>query len=165
MRITREFLLKRNQLEEQVEKTLKEAPLMAHITQMIMADNRVAAKIGSVGEDPFGRLFHQAKFAFQFATPWLAQAFRRLFEKHEVVPEHFVGWANRHGLFEDMGLLVEGIRAWVQTDQVKAAHVIIPQIERGLRKIADGLGVPVTRAHPTVSGTSVAIGMGENSLQ
>ena len=60
-----------------------------------------------------------------------------------------------------MSLLVEGIRAWERNDQVKAAHVLIPQIERALRKIADGLGVPVTKAHPKVSGTSVAIGMGE----
>jgi Domain of unknown function (DUF4209) len=161
VRITREFLLKRADLELRVQKTLKDAPLMAHITQMIMADDHVAAKIGSVGEDPFGRLFHEAKFAFQLVRPWLAQAFRRLYEKHDVVPEQFAGWANRHGLFDDMSLLLEGIHAWERNDQVKAAHVLIPQIERALRKIADGLGVPVTKAHPKVSGTSVAIGMGE----
>jgi lysyl-tRNA synthetase class 1 len=161
VRLTREFMLKRAELEKQIQKTLKEAPLMAHITQMVMADDYVAAKIGSVGEDPFGRLFHQAKFAFQFVRPWLAQALRRLSEKHGVVPEHFAGWTNRHGLFDDMSLLVEGIRSWERNDQVKAAHVLVPQIERALRKIAGGLGVPVTKAHPKVSGTSVAIGMGE----
>jgi hypothetical protein len=131
------------------------------ITQMIFADDRVAAKIGSVEDDSFGRLFHQAKFAFQFEMPWLAQAFRRLFEKHEVVPEHFAGWANRHRLFGDMSLLVEGLRAWTRNDNVKAAHVLVPQVERALRKITDGLGLPTTKAHPRVSGTSVAIGMGE----
>lgn len=161
VRITREFMLKRGELEQQVQNTLEQAPLMAHITQMIFADDRVAAKIGSVEEDSFGRLFHEAKIAFQLVRPWLVQAFRRLFEKHEIVPEHFAGWANRHGLFDDMSLLVEGMRAWAQEDYVKAAHVLIPQIERALRKIADELGVPVTKAHPTVSGASVAIGMGE----
>jgi lysyl-tRNA synthetase class 1 len=44
---------------------------------------------------------------------------------------------------------------------VKAAHVLIPQVERGLRKLAEDLGVPVTRPHPSVSETSVVIGMGE----
>ncbi|WP_318013153.1 DUF4209 domain-containing protein [Mesorhizobium sp. BH1-1-4] len=161
VRITREFMLKRGDLQEQVQKTLKEAPLMAHITQMIYADDRVAAKIGGVEEDSFGRLFHQARFAFQFEQLWLMQAFQRLFEKHAVVPQHFAGWANRHELFDDMSLLVEGISAWAREDHVKAAHVLVPQVERALRKIADGLGVPVTKAHPTVPGTSVAIGMGE----
>jgi lysyl-tRNA synthetase class 1 len=108
-----------------------------------------------------GAFFHEAKFAFQFVRPWLAQAFRHLFEKHEVVPEHFAGWANRHGLFEDMSLLVEGVRAWTREDHVKAAHVLVPQIEHALRRIADSLGVPVTKPHPKVPGTSVAIGMGE----
>lgn len=161
VRIAREFLLNRAQLEEQVKQTLKEAPLMAHIPATIMAGNHVAAKIGSVQDDPFGRLMHQTNFAFQFARPWLAQAFRRLSEKHEVVPEHFAGWANRHGLFEDMSLLVEGVRAWTRDDHVKAAHVIVPQVERALRKLASDLGLPITRPHPSVSETSVAIGMGE----
>jgi hypothetical protein len=151
VRITQEFLLKRANLESRVQKTLKDAPLMAHITQLIMADDHVAAKIGSVQQDSFGRLFHEAKLTFQLIGPWLAQAFRRLREKHDVVPEHFAGWANRHGLFDDMSLLLEGIRAWERNDQVKAAHVLIPQIERALRKIADGLGVPVTKSHPRVS--------------
>lgn len=161
VRIAREFMLKRGDLEQQVQKTLEEAPLMAHITQMIYADDRVAAKIGSVEDDSFGRLFHQAKFAFQFERPWLAQAFQRLFEKHGVVPQHFAGWANRHGLFDDMSLLMEGTSAWAREDHVKAAHVLVPQVERALRKIADELGVPVTKAHPTVPETSVAIGIGE----
>jgi lysyl-tRNA synthetase class 1 len=161
VRITREFMLKRAELEQQVQKTLKEAPLMAHFTQMIYADDHVAAKIGSVEEDSFGRLFHQAKLSFQFARPWLLQTFRRLFEKHDVVPEHFAGWANRHGLFDDMSLLIEGLQAWTREDHVKAAHVLIPQIERALRKIANDLGVPVTKAHLKVAGTSIAIGMGE----
>jgi lysyl-tRNA synthetase class 1 len=126
-----------------------------------MADNRVAAKIGSVQEDSFGRLLHQTRFSFQYVRPWLAQAFGRLFEKHAVLPEHLAGWANRHRLFDDMSLLLEGVRAWERNDQVKAAHVLIPQIERGLRKIADSLDVPITKAHPTVPGTSVAIGTGE----
>ncbi|RXG96109.1 DUF4209 domain-containing protein [Bradyrhizobium sp. C-145] len=161
VRIAREFLLSRAELEQQVRQMLKEAPLMAHIPATIMADNHVAAKIGSVEDDPFGRLMHQTNFAFQFARLWLAQAFRRLFERHEVAPEHFAGWANRHGLFDDMGLLLEGLRAWEREDHVKAAHVLVPQVEYALRKVADDLGVPITKAHPVVSEASVAIGMGE----
>jgi hypothetical protein len=161
VRITGQFLLNRSTLEQRVQKTLADAPLMAHIPQVIMSEGHVAAKIGSVSEDPFGRLFHEAKIDLQLSRPWLLQTIRRLYEKHEVVPETFAGWANRHGLFEDMSLLVEGVRAWEQQDKVKAVHVLVPQIERALRKVADELGVPVTKAHPKVSGASVAIGMGE----
>lgn len=134
---------------------------MAHIPATIMASNHVAAKIGSVKDDPFGRVMHQTNFAFQFTRSWLTQAFRRLFERHDVVPEHFAGWANRHGLFDDMSLLLEGLRAWEREDHVKAAHVLVPQVEHALRELADDLGIPITKAHPTVSEASVAIGMGE----
>jgi len=81
VRLTREFLLKRGDLDQRVQKTLTEAPMMAHITQMVMADNRVTAKIGSVGDDAFGRVFLEAKLAFQLLAPWLAQAILRLREK------------------------------------------------------------------------------------
>jgi uncharacterized protein DUF4209 len=43
----------------------------------------------------------------------------------------------------------------------RVARVLVPQIERALRKLADSLGVPVTKAHPTVPETSVAISMGK----
>jgi lysyl-tRNA synthetase class 1 len=159
--IAREFLLRRKNLEETVQKSVEQAPLMAHIPQQIMADDFVAAKIGSVEDDPFERLFHQAKFSFGFSGVWLHETFARLLEKHDVQPEHFVGWANRHGLFEDMRLLLEGVRAWYQDDFAKTTHILIPQIEVALRSIAAQAGLPVTKALPKVAGTSVAIGMGD----
>jgi lysyl-tRNA synthetase class 1 len=161
VRIATEFLPARRMLEEQAKATLKHAPLMAHIKQTIMADDHVAAVIGSVGEDPLGRLFLEIKFSFGFSALWLQQAFDRMLEKHEVVPEHVVSWANRHGLFDDMSLLLEGVRAWVAGDLVKAVHVLVPQVEHALRSIAGQLGRPVTKAHAKVPGVSISIGMGD----
>jgi hypothetical protein len=92
---------------------------------------------------------------------WLNEAFLRCLDRHDVMPEHFVGWANRHGLFEDMALLLEGVRAWYQGDYAKATHILIPQIEVALRSIAHEAGIPVTKAHSKVPETSVAIGMGD----
>jgi Domain of unknown function (DUF4209) len=161
VRIARAFMLKRAKLEGQVQDIAKSSPLVAHIPQTIMGDEHVAAKIGSVEEDAFGRVVHQANIAFQIDRLWLIQALRRLFEKHDVVPEMLAGFANRHEAFDDMSLLVEGIRAWTRTDHVKAVHVLIPQIERALRNIGDELDVPITKPHPRIPGASVVIGMGE----
>ena len=60
-----------------------------------------------------------------------------------------------------MALLLEGVRAWYQGDYAKATHILIPQIEVALRSIAHEAGIPVTKAHPKVPETSVAIGMGD----
>ncbi len=161
MNLAVQFLPKRKFLEESVKKTAQEAPLMAHISQRIMTDDRVSAIIGPVDEEPFGRVIVEAKFTFSFSDVWLRETFSRLIAKHDVLPEHFVGWANRHRIFDDMGLLLQGVRAWFGRDYVKAVHVLVPQIELALRNIAGQLGKPVTKAHPKVKGASVAINMGD----
>jgi hypothetical protein len=161
VRIAREFELRRKPLEEAVQMTLKDAPLMARIPQAVMAEDRVVAKIGSVEDDPFGRLINEAKVRFSFLGVWLDQTFERLLERHDLQPQHFVGWANRHGVFADMALLLEGVRAWFNGDFAKATHILIPQIEVAMRAIAGQLGVPVTKALPKIPDTSVAIGMGD----
>jgi len=91
----------------------------------------------------------------------LDAALERAKERHALTPHHFVGWAARTGLFENLSLLLEGVKAWYEEDWVKAVHVLVPQIELGLRGIVAALGKPITRPHPTVPGVSVAIGMGD----
>ena len=140
------FLPKRKALEDAVQKMAEEAPLMAHLSQKVMSDDRVTAVIGSVDDDLFGRLFEEAKFTYNSSYIWMLAAFNRLFERHDILPEHFVGWANRSGIFDDMGLLLEGVRAWFQGDYVKTVHVLVPQIELGLRNISAQLGKPATKS-------------------
>ncbi len=156
-----QFMLKRDELEKQMKDTAEAAPLYAHITQDIMADDRVVAKIGSVKDDPVGRVLVQAKFTFSLSAPWLSRTYDQLLKKHQIVPASIASWANRHKLFDDMGLLIQGIHGWLQGDNVKAAHLLVPQVEHALRKIAGDIGLPVTKAHPRVKGVSVAINMGD----
>jgi lysyl-tRNA synthetase class 1 len=77
------------------------------------------------------------------------------------MPEHIVAWANRLGLFDDVTYLLEGVRAWLEGDLVKAVHVLVPQIECGLRSIVGQLGRPVTKPHPTIRDVGVAVTMGD----
>src|SRR5262249_33696605 len=141
--------------------TLEEAPLFAHITQTIMADDHVAGIIGSVQDDPFGRLFQQAKFCFSFSALWLHHAMERSFDKHDLQPEHFAAWANRHGLYDCMGLAPDGVPAFFQGDYGEAVPLVRPQVQRGPRRIAGQLGKPIPKAASTVQGGSVSINMGD----
>jgi lysyl-tRNA synthetase class 1 len=161
VRLAVEFLPKRKTLEGAVQKMAEEAPLQARIAHHIMADDRVVAIIGSVEDDLFGRLFQQAELSFSCAHIWLRESFGRLFEKHPVLPEHFVGWANRHGIFRDTSLLLQGVRAFFEGDHVKVVHVLIPQIEHALRAIAGQLGKPVTKPNQKVQGASVVVNVGD----
>ena len=156
-----QFLPNKKELEEQVRKTMEQAPLMALMPQDIMADDHVVAKVGSVEDDPLGRLLQQTKMGFGLSNIWLERALSKLFEIHKVNPEHFVSWANRLGIFEDVTFLLEGVRAWFDGDLVKALHLLVPQAESGLRGIVGQLGKPVTKDHPVVAGASVALTMGD----
>ena len=98
---------------------------------------------------------------FALLNLFLHQAMQRAIEVHGLCPEHFVAWTNRLGLFDDVTLLIEGVRAWYQGDLIKAVHVLVPQIELGLRSVAGKLGQPVTKDQKGMPGVSVAIGMGE----
>jgi len=140
---------------------IEQAPLMATISQSIVAHNHVAAKVGSVSDDPFGRLIRQSAQAAALSDVWLINALEKTIEVHGVMPAHFASWAGRSGLFEDLTLLMEGVTAWYEQDFIKAAHVLIPQIEIALRGIVSKLGQPVTKKHSTISGVSVVIGMGD----
>jgi hypothetical protein len=52
------------EIEKRVQKLMEAAPLTARIGRRLMADEHVAAKIGSVEDDPFGRLVEQTKRDF-----------------------------------------------------------------------------------------------------
>jgi hypothetical protein len=161
VRIASKFVHARKKLEAEVENLMENSPLLAMITQTVMAEKHVAAKVGSVEDDPFGRLIQQATQSISFNDIWLMAALDRAIEVHGLTPHHFVGWAARTGLFDDLHLLMEGVRAWFAGDFVKAVHVLIPQVETALRAIAAKLGKPTTKAHPKIAGVSVAVNMGD----
>jgi lysyl-tRNA synthetase class 1 len=155
------FLSNRRELEALVQQSMKESPVQAMIPMQITVGDRVVAKIGSVKDDPFGRLVYQAQMNLGLSEVWLSQVLAKTVADHSLTPEHIVAWANRLELYDDTTLLLQGVRAWFDKDYIKAIHVLVPQIERGLRRIVTDLGKPVTRAHRDVPGASLAINMGE----
>jgi lysyl-tRNA synthetase class 1 len=160
-RIASEFLNRKTALEEQLKSLSEEAPLMATLSQSIIADDHVAGMVGSVDDDLSGRLIQHAAQNVALADIYLDAALERAKERHALTPYHFVGWAARTALFEDVSLLLDGVTAWYDEDWVKAVHILVPQIELGLRGIVAVIGKPITKPHPTVPGVSVVIGMGD----
>jgi hypothetical protein len=56
-------------------------------------------------------------------------------------------------------VLVEGISAWFGGDHVKAIHVLVPQVERAIRRLASLIGIPITGRR--TKGTMQIRGLGE----
>jgi lysyl-tRNA synthetase class 1 len=158
--IAANFIPNKDAIGRQVKDLAETAPLMSRIPLSIISEDRVTAKIGSVEEDPFGRLVHQTKLHLDLSTRWLGWALDRAVETHDYKVEHFVAWINRFELYDDVTLLHEGVRAWQDGDLVKAIHVLMPQIEHGLRSIVRKLGKPTTKPHK-LPGLSLALNMGD----
>jgi len=62
-----------------------------------MPEGNVAGLVGSVMDDPAGRLLQQANMELGLSAIWLKEAFDRTIHRHQPMPEHFVSWANRLG--------------------------------------------------------------------
>ena len=161
VRLAAEFLTSHSEVEKNLDAMAEAAPLMAVIRRTVMTDDHVSAVIGSVEDDRFGRLVEQAAQGMRIAGVRLSQALNTAVEKHDFLPEHFAAWTNRLGLYNDTACLVRGFRAWFDGDSIAALHVLVPQVELGLRRIAEKLGKPATKADINRPGVSTALGLGD----
>lgn len=160
-RIAGEFLIVRTQMEEMIAESQKDSPLATIIPRTMLKGNRVVAHIGTIWEDPVGHLINQANRYMSLTTPWLGWAMDRARETHALSAEDFAVWANRTDLFGDGALLREGLSAWMANDHVKAAHLLVPQVEAGFRTLVGRAGRPTTKAHPQMPQARMVITMGE----
>ncbi|MCA1325784.1 DUF4209 domain-containing protein [Herbaspirillum sp. alder98] len=161
--ITMEFLPRIGRLRARIQDLRTNEPLFAMLTQELVRDNMVAAKIGGVDDDPGGRLLQEALKEMQFRGPWLNWVVDAAIKKFDFKSGHFVAWANRGKLFEKdrLSLLQHGFEAWLHEDHVTALHVLIPQIEHAFRELSARVGKATTKPYGAVPGTSVAINMGD----
>ncbi len=164
VRIAWNFVLKQKELEDLLEQQKASAPLMSHLTQTIMGEDYQVASVGSVEDDPLGRVLRQAAMAIQIHTPWLGWAFEAALDTYKFQVGDFVSWCNRAGLFDDGILLAAGFEAWMGGDDLKAIHILIPQIERGLRNLVDRVGRP-DQTPPALQGRSGRHQHGRHRLQ
>lgn len=159
--ISAEFLVIRTKMEESLRNSAETSPLTSMIPAVMLKGDRVVAHIGSLDEDPLGRLIHQTNTHLSLVTPWLGWAIERAKERHSLSAEDITLWANRTGLFGDGQLLREGLMAWMNCDHVKAAHILVPQVEVGFRSLVGLYGRPTTKAHPQMRQARMVVTMGE----
>lgn len=159
-RICSAFIERRSRLEAALAEQLRTNPLTAMISQNIMSGKHVRAVIGSIRDDPEGRLIQLSAqhISLQILLP---AALERAMEMHGLEPEHFAIWITQSNLFEDRSVLVEGLYAWRYGDLVKAISILVPQVEVGLRALVESLGKPTTKAHPRIHGASIPLNLGD----
>lgn len=137
-----------------LERMRSETPLLSLISvTRVDADGRPVGRIGSIDEDPEGRLHEQLGRSIAFQQPFLVWALNRLRERYSPTVEDVLKFLQHSPLFSDASnaLLRAGLQAYWEGDFVKAIHILVPQVERVLRNLLAILGVPTVK---TVRGHS-----------
>lgn len=149
-------------LRREVESNAANAPLHARISITLMDDNGfTTATIGSVKDDMPGRILNAAATYIGAHSPWLHHALSRLKSRWSVDEQELVAFLAQSPLFPTPthGLLRAGIEAWFAGDSVKAVHVLVPQVEAGLREMLRAFGESPMRHNPREGGFET-VGMG-----
>lgn len=157
------FVPKTNDARQLLDKLKTNAPLMSTIPiAVIETDGHTRAQIGSIEDDPDGRLHHQLAQTIRFYQPFLVLALDKLKERYGRSVDDIVKFLALSPLFgQSQGLLREGLVAYYNGDFIKAIHVLVPQIEHTLRSFLGSLGIPTLRFVPRHPGIQDAKGMNE----
>lgn len=158
--IAAHFIVPKQELRHQAERSAETSPLMAAITMSVIADDHVAAQVGG-DDDADGPLYRHADFSRQFNRLHLCKALGEAVERHSLSPEEIAAFMQRSSLFSDFPLLVAGVKAWLDGDYVKSIFVLVPQVEDAFRNVARSLGESVTKEKRGQSGWEVSMNLGD----
>lgn len=146
-KIAGQFLPKLDDVRTQLSEMQEQHKLLAIMPCAILSDDQVVGRAGSVEDDPEGRLVFQVRDNMRYEAIWLQAALDRAREKYDLSPKAILPFLFKSPLFDPArtGLLEQGIEAYFANDQVKAIHVLLPQIEHCLRRLLGMLGRPTNK--------------------
>jgi len=142
-RIAFHLISKPEDLRREIEEMAANSPLHAMISITLTDDDGfTTATIGSVKDDMSGRIINAAANHIGAGAPWLHWALERLKARWGVNAEALLAFLAQSHLFppRSHGLLRAGIEAWFAGDHMKAIHVLVPQVEAGLREMLRAYG-------------------------
>jgi hypothetical protein len=135
---------------KEVRKSLQDVennfPFSSMFGTQIVRDTGIVASAGSISGDPERRLLIQLTQFMDLAALFLAWAIDRVRDNCSPSPDGIVDVLYQSPVFdpERRDLIRNGIEAYLSDDFVKGVHVLLPQIEHTLLRLAENLGV-VTR--------------------
>lgn len=147
-RIVGNFLPDLDRLRRQLQEQRRTHPLASMFPVEQMREGQVVGRSGPVDTDPEGALTHAVAQSIEFQAFFLARSIDRLRERHRVTAQNLTAFLYESPIFPSRfhGLLQQGIEAYLQGDDLKAIHVLVPQIENALRAFLQLIGLPPNKA-------------------
>ncbi len=129
--------------------------------EKVGADGFTTATIGSVEDDFAGRLVYFAAFYMSTRSSELDGAFKAAVAKWNINAESLMAFVAQCPFFlvRSHGLIKAGIDAWFEGDDLKAIHVLVPQVEAAVRQMLIAAGASPMKRNERDDGFE-AMGMG-----
>lgn len=150
-RIAAYFIPKVAESRQLLERIRTDTPFLSMIPVVhVDAEGRPVGRVGSIDDDPDGRLHEQLGQSIGFQQPFLVLALDRLRERYNPAVDDVLKFLKESPVFPAPGdeLLRQGLTAYWQGDFVKAIHVLVPQVEHSLRDLLALLGIPTVKTVP-----------------
>jgi hypothetical protein len=126
------------EVEKQVKELAKKAILTSLFSLTIIDESgRNVATVGSVEDDLAGRVVKQIADNMIIGSMFLGFALNRWVEHYHVTPEKLVTRLLISPLFkpEQKTMLLRGVQAYFDKDDMVVAHLLVPQIEAAIRQL------------------------------
>ena len=142
LRIAAQFIPNVKNIQARLQELLTAAPLMARIGVTRIVGDHFAARAGSIEDDPEGRLIMQLADDIGIQSQFLCAAIDQIRDKNEINADTILSVIDESPVYtaECRPLIQEGIQAYLDGDNTKAIHVLIPQIEQALRELLTLIG-------------------------
>ena len=148
IRVAVHFIPKIDEAENQVRLLARDHPMTFLITKQILDhEGRPIAAVGSIEEDFDGNLVHHVSQTMTYSMFFLRKALAAFVERYGVSTLDILNHIYASPIFdEDKKAIIEkGIDAYMRGDAVTSIHVLIPQIEASIRRLAQLLGIAIIR--------------------
>ncbi|MCY3545039.1 MAG: DUF4209 domain-containing protein [Chloroflexi bacterium] len=148
IRMTVHFIPKRDEAENQVRQLAQDYPMSFLITkQLLDHEGRPVASVGSIEDDFDGNVVHQVSQNMAYATFFLRNVLDAYVDRFEVSTQELLSHIYTSPIFADdkKGIVEKGIDAFMQGDALTSVHLLIPQIEAAIRRLAELLGIAIIR--------------------
>ncbi|MGH9461141.1 MAG: DUF4209 domain-containing protein, partial [Vicinamibacteria bacterium] len=133
-----QFIPDKAAVTQEVHRLAKASPLGAIISQKLMdREGRPIAEIGSVEDDLDGRVVRQTSQHMQLEIPWLRAVIDRMRERLKPTAINLRAHLVNSPVFDEgkAPILERGLAAYLESEAIVAAPMLIPQLEDALRNL------------------------------
>lgn len=139
-RIAVSYIPPKDKIKTQLIEQATAHPLSYFIPKTIQdAQGRPIAQIGSLDDDLDGNIVHHLTQNMSIDSVFLAEVLKRLIERHALDVAKLTELIYRSPVFleEKKTTISRGIKCYLEKDYLVSAHLLIPQIEDGIRRLIE----------------------------